>query len=110
VETRALIAFVLSISILVGYQLLLGPRHGRVDSAAPAVQQPTEPAQAPPAAPSPPSAVPPPSRPAEGERLTIERDRYRLVLTSAGGRLESFRLNAYREDANAGSPALDMVH
>jgi hypothetical protein len=26
VETRALIAFVLSISILVGYQLLLGPR------------------------------------------------------------------------------------
>ena len=109
-ETRALIAFVLSISILVGYQLLLGPRHGRVDSAAPAVQQPTEPAQAPPAAPSPPSAVPPPSRPAEGERLTIERDRYRLVLTSAGGRLESFRLNAYREDANAGSPALDMVH
>ena len=46
---------------------------------------------------------------ADDERVTIERDLYRLVVTSAGGRLESFRLNAYREDSSAESPALEMV-
>jgi len=111
VETRALIAFVLSISILVGYQLLLGPRHAaRVEPTATTSQRVEDVAQAPPPAPATASVVAKPAVTSEAERLTVERALYRLVLTSAGGRLESFRLHAYREDSDPNSPALDMVH
>ena len=110
-ETRALIAFVLSISILVGYQLLLGPRSDvPADPAATVAQPPVQPVSSPgtplPAAVS---GVAQPKTSADEERITIERDLYRLVVTSAGGRLESFRLNAYREDSSPESPALEMV-
>lgn len=115
-ETRALIAFVLSISILVGYQLLLGPRHEGPPSpsakADPAVQPPAEPvssAAAPVPAAAPTGLTGTQVPPGEEERITIERDRYRLVVTSTGGRLASFRLNSYRENASPDSPPLEMV-
>jgi len=109
VETRALIAFVLSISILVGYQLLLGPRPPTAsDPAATTVQQATEPSS------------PRPRQPFLQLSLRDRsRDRGRAGLNRsrplspwnhpAGGRLESFRLNAYRRDSDTDSPALDMV-
>jgi YidC/Oxa1 family membrane protein insertase len=111
VETRALIAFVLSISILVGYQLLLGPRPpAPVEPAPVEVQQPVKPAQhASPAVPKPPSVAPKAAPATDARRVTIENHRYHMVLTSAGGRLESFRLKEYREEADPASPALEMV-
>jgi YidC/Oxa1 family membrane protein insertase len=111
VETRALIAFVLSISILVGYQLLLGPRpDAPAEPAATVAQSPVPPVSAPGTpVPAAVGGVGQAKPGADDERVTIERDLYRLVVTSAGGRLESFRLNAYREDSSAESPALEMV-
>lgn len=110
-ETRALIAFVLSISILVGYQLLLGPRPDvPADPAATVAQSPAQPVSEPGTpVPAAGGAVGKPKPSADDERVTIERDLYRLVVTSAGGRVESFRLNAYREDSSPESPALEMV-
>ena len=109
-ETRALIAFVLSISILVGYQLLLGPRPPTAsDPAATTVQQATEPSSPRPTPAVPPSVAPRPLPATEAERVSIDRDRFHLGITAAGGRLESFRLNAYRRDSDTDSPALDMV-
>jgi YidC/Oxa1 family membrane protein insertase len=109
VETRALIAFVLSISILVGYQLLTGT-HPEGPGKAPAgrAQQQPEPVANPADAASTADA-PPVVRSVEGQRFSVEGDRYDLVLTSAGGRLESFRLKEYRENTGPDSPALDMV-
>jgi YidC/Oxa1 family membrane protein insertase len=112
VETRALIAFVLSIAILVGYQFLLGPRHaGRVEPTATTSQHAEDLVEhASPTVPVPAAVVAKPTPTTDAERITVDRDHYRLVLTSAGGRLESFRLHAYREDSDSNSPALDMVH
>ncbi len=114
-ETRALIAFVLSISILVGYQLLLGPRHeappARSAPADTTDQKPTERVSVP-TAPVPaaaPSGLTGTQPAGDEDRVTIERDRYRLVITSTGGRLASFRLNSYRENADPDSPPLEMV-
>ena len=113
-ETRALIAFVLSIAILVGYQLLLAQRQpepsGAPVAAGEAIEQP-------PTAPGPDPAVP--SLPTHGSTpeggelpevvTTVETDRYVAELTSDGGRLRAFRLKQYRETSAAGSPFLDMV-
>lgn len=108
-ETRALIAFVLSITILVGYQLLLGPRPAP-EEATPVVAEKAESPAVAAGAPLTNPREPVPSQSAvAAQRATVERDLYRLVVTSLGGRLESFRLNSYRESPNPGSPALEMV-
>ena len=101
-ETRALIAFVLSIAILVGYQVLLAQR--RPDPAdAPATITDTlgakiEPRQSDPAATVP--SIPPPgaASPAAAPEVTttVETDRYIAEISSIGARFKSFRLKQYR--------------
>ncbi len=108
-ETRALLAFVLSVVILVGYQLLF----------APAPEPPTAGSEA-----SPPTTIDQPlaaqvqaagqemSRAPRAARKRPERlvevqtDLFRAVFTSAGGRLLHFELSQY--DDEQGKP-LDMV-
>ena len=113
-ETRALIAFVLSIAILVGYQLLVSQRHPESTERAATTadsrvaDQPGEsPGAAEVPAPEPEAA---PTEPARPEILTpLATDRYVAELSSHGGRIKSFRLKEYREHAGDQSSQLEMV-
>jgi len=116
VETRALIAFVLSIAILVGYQLLLAQRHpdpsdppatitGTMGPAVDSRESDPTTELPPPLRPEPPASVTVPE-----VVTTVETDRYIAEITSNGGRFKSFRLKQYRQRAADGSPLLDMVN
>ncbi len=117
-ENRALLAFALSLAILVGYQVLFPPvepvsappvagEAAPVRSADPvdpvAAAEAVEPAPVAPAA-----AL---ERPVDVEEATLEvtTRRFRMVLTSFGGRIKSFELLDFKREAAAGSPPLDMV-
>jgi YidC/Oxa1 family membrane protein insertase len=116
VETRALIAFVLSIAILVGYQVLLAQRRPDPTDApatlAETVGSTMEPQESDPATAV--ASTPPPSRGASVAAAevitTVETDRYIAEISSTGGRFKSFRLKQYRQHAADGSPLLDMVN
>lgn len=113
-ESRALIAFVLSVAILVGYQMLLAHR-GQV----PVQQAPGTAAEqaAVPPLPAPTNDVkagavllPPAVAPSRtGARVAVETDRYELEADSLGGRVAAFRLKAYRATSQSDSPILDFV-
>jgi YidC/Oxa1 family membrane protein insertase len=47
--------------------------------------------------------------PLEGQRITVETDLYRAVLTTAGGRLEALTLTRYRQTNDPDSPPLSLV-
>lgn len=113
-EQRALLAFVLSLAILVGYQALFAP----TDPVAPGVAQ-TQPA---PVVPSGAPAVPAPAVQAVGtapswqlpadaeESLTsVQSSLLAVSVTNFGGRIKSIDLAEYRSTAAPGSPALDLV-
>lgn len=113
-ESRALIAFVLSIGILVGYQYLLARRAPAPVAQAPAVEAP--PTAEPSAAPPPPGSgtvapkSPQPAAYSEPELTErVETDRFEIVASSRGGRLKSYRLKAYRENVDPGSPAHELI-
>ncbi len=113
-ETRALLAFVLSVVILVGYQALFAPAPPPPESEAPAAADTPTPVHAPASGVEtmspPPAAAPaaPPQHRRKGSTKTVETDLYRAVFTTAGGRLEHFELKKYKNDAHDGGP-LDMV-
>lgn len=130
-ERRALLAFVISIAILFGYQFFFetprhhpaGPDDGAAHPAASApagqVKAPADQDTAPVEAPAPfaPEAAPKPAetkakapRFSTPERtITVETDLYTAVFSSWGGRLTSFKLKRYRVTADHDSPLLDMV-
>jgi YidC/Oxa1 family membrane protein insertase len=109
-ETRALLAFLISVAILFGYQVLFAPEPrplAPVDAArdpqAPPRETPeveAEPAPDPQVAPSP---------PADERTVQVETDLYRATFTSFGGRLKHFELKEQRVTADRNSPPLDMV-
>lgn len=112
-ETRALIAFVLSIAILVGYQLLLAKRqpegtNDRVTASSETLEPPTAKPEVGGVPVAEPAAAPPVENLPE-DLTTVATNRYEAALTSRGGRLASFRLKEYREHSGNGSPELDMV-
>ncbi|TFH21136.1 MAG: membrane protein insertase YidC [Myxococcales bacterium] len=109
-EQRALLAFLISLAIVFGYQALFAPVPQQVD------QGPTQPvAELERQRPAPPiagSSVPPELAAAfaEPERLVpVETDLYEAVFTSFGGRIKHFRLKDYAAAAAADSERLDMV-
>jgi YidC/Oxa1 family membrane protein insertase len=116
VETRALIAFVLSIAILVGYQVLLAQR--RPDPAeAPTIVSDTSGSTIEPRATDPAMAIPSTPEPGASPSATgpevltkVETDRYIAEVSSTGGRFKSFQLKQYRQHAAEDSPLLDMVN
>ncbi len=132
-ESRALLAFIISIAILIGYQYLFepAPQYAPVSQEQPASGE-AGPATQPGGAPQELGSQPPveadvpaplalgaaPSaaedRPAanfsEPERtIEVENGLYRVQLTSWGGRLKVFELKDYRLSLDDGSPLLDMV-
>ncbi len=119
-EQRALLAIVLSLAILVGYQALFAP----TDPVAPGVTPVEAPAPAPApanvAAPAPADQAAAPagarepawSRPAgvDEDRVEVDTPLFKATFTSFGGRLASFELADHRLSAEPDSPPLDLVH
>ena len=122
-ETRALLAFVISVAILVGYQYLFAPapvpvpvpggEPGTSGEARPAAPSPTVAPGVPEVAPATPEqdrAEEIPARSGEDERVVaVETELYRAVFTSFGGRLKHFELENHRLTPDPDSPPLDMV-
>ena len=114
-ERRALIAFVVSLCILLGYQEILkfyyppapveidqGAPVPEVDAAASAPAGLEEPREEQPTA-------PPPVVPIEGQDVVLETHLYRATFTTAGARLKSFVLKGYRTNVEPESPRLDLL-
>jgi YidC/Oxa1 family membrane protein insertase len=109
-ESRALIAFTLSIAILVGYQWWLVRRNPAIDHRPQAVQPLRVPESEPASVPRPVATDPQVQALPRSERVVrIETDRYDIVATSAGGRLRSIGLKNYRETAEPNSPPHDLI-
>lgn len=116
-DKRSLLAIVLSLIILIGYQELVGylypPPPPRQAPAVPSEQVVSSPTPPPPA-PVPESVqrtspeVPAISPPQEQE-ITVENAVYRAVLSSRGARLKSLILKDYPGDAGEHSPPREMV-
>jgi len=118
-DTRTLLAIVLSIFILIASQEIISYLYPP-----PPKTVPPQPAPPPASAVSPaPQPVPEqggesqaglaaPSAekaPAPGRDVTVENEVYTAIFTSVGGRLKSLRLTHYPGDAGRESPPLDMV-
>ncbi len=129
-DNKSLLAIVLCILILIGYQSLISYLYPPHDPLQPQTQQPVvgsesatpsdQPAQLlaerrqtvieqgeqTPAIPQPASTAPP--APVEQD-IIVETDAYIAVFTSMGGRLKSFRLKQYPVTLRPDSPLLEMV-
>lgn len=114
-ERRALIAFVVSLCILLGYQEILKiyypPPPPELESGATAPDLAPVPSAevgadtAPDAQP----AAPPPQVQIEGRDVVLDTHLYRATFTTAGARLKSFVLKGYRRSVDADSPPLDLL-
>jgi YidC/Oxa1 family membrane protein insertase len=123
VETRAILAFVLSVTILVGYQVFFAPEPVPVPATDPAVrgeaQVPAAPAVDSEAAGLPPAAYEQADLPAAvapaapavepRETLDVATDLLNVEFVSLGGRIRSVRLHDYRDTAAPDSPLFDIV-
>jgi len=118
-DTRTLLAIVLSIFILIASQEIISYFYPPPPKAVP--PQPGQPpasavAPAPQPVPEPGGesqaglAAPPVEKaPATGRDVTVENEVYTATFTSVGGRLKSLRLKHYPGDAGRESPPLEMV-
>ena len=130
-DNKSLLAIVLCILILIGYQSLISYLYPPPDPLQPRTQQPLVGSESTPPSdqqtpllserrrtdierreerPSglPQPAAPPPSAPVEQD-ITVETDAYIAVFTSLGGRLKSFQLKQYPVTLNPDSPLLEMI-
>ena len=115
-ENRALLAFAISLAILIGYQYLFPPPEPVPAPAPVAAQQAVQPsagdAVAPPPVPAAsaqaPAALSAPD-PADEKVAGVTTSLYDAELTSFGGRLRSFLLSEHRAGAGRDAPPLDMV-
>ena len=125
-DKRSLLAIVLSLVILIGYQEVITylypppPRQPdqTAQSGSPQALSPTVPPLASPSAPVGQSGetlqtAPPASTPAvpahEEKEITIENEVYKAVFTSHGARLKSVTLKDYPGDAGKDSPPREMI-
>lgn len=124
-DNKSLLAIVLCIAILIGYQSLVSYLYPPAPPADPQSLPPTpdtpgpalteavpEPSVSPEVDPIRQPAIPPEAAapPASGGRdVTVETDTYRAVFTTLGGRLESFRLKEYPVTLDPESPLLEIV-
>lgn len=111
-ETRALLAFLISVAILFGYQMFFAPPPQPVVPAAVEGTGASVPGAGP-ASPATVAAAPSPepaAQPVPDEKtIAIDTDLYRAVFSSVGGRLKHFELKKHRLSTERDSPPLDMV-
>jgi YidC/Oxa1 family membrane protein insertase len=115
-EKRVIVAFVLSILVLLAWSLLFAPKPPqapqkeevtRVEKEK-AVPQPVEPPIA--KAPTPPEEVAK-SLPAVKEKeIIVETPLYKAIFTNTGPTIKSFKLKKYRKTPQSNSPLIDLVH
>ncbi len=115
-EKRVVIAFVLSILVLLAWSLLFTPKAPE----APPKEEVTrvEKEKAVPQSVEPPIAKPP-TLPKEGAKvlptvkekeIVVETPLYRAILTNTGPAIKSFKLKKYRETPEPNSPLIDLAH
>lgn len=115
-DTRILIAIILSLAVVFAYQELVldrlyppQPAHAPASSVPTPGQRPALPPAAPPQLGS--GQTLPLGAPAgaPARTITVETDDYVARFTTAGGRLESLRLKHFRQTAAPNSPLLQLV-
>jgi YidC/Oxa1 family membrane protein insertase len=123
VERQTLLAVLLSLAVLIGYQLLIAHLYPPPPPDTPPFSEPTpaSPTETKSPAPGPsttlptPAATPIPSttprvEAASARELKVENDVYVAVLSSFGGTLKSLRLKHYPGDAGRESPPREMIY
>ncbi len=107
-EKKTILAFVLSLAVLIAWSVLFAPQPA---------QKTESPAKEGAAAPQPAPSVQKMEKPAEpvpvkGEEkeVIVETPLYRAVFSTAGASLKSFKLKKYRVKAEADSPLVELVH
>ena len=122
-DKRSFLAVILSLLVLVAYQVLVSyfypppPPSARKQPAGTRVESPTtipaptsaSPAQIPSSSQTQASSPATATSPAEAREVTVENEVYRAVFTPIGGRLKSFRLKLYPGDEGRQSPPLEMI-
>ncbi len=127
-ERQTILAVLLSLVVLIGYQLLIAHLYPPPPPGTPSFPEPTatNPTERTPLIPQttealPPSVdntvvpspltppPPPPSVVASAREFTVETDAYTAVLTSLGGTFKSLRLKHYPGDEGRDSPPREMI-
>ncbi|KPK19300.1 MAG: hypothetical protein AMK69_24320 [Nitrospira bacterium SG8_3] len=115
-EKRVIVAFVLSILVLLAWSLLFAPKPPeapqkeevtRVEKEK-AVPQPVEPPIA--KAPTPPKEGAKGLPPLKEKEIVVETPLYKVVFTNSGPTITSFKLKKYRKTPQSNSPMIDLVH
>ena len=104
-QRRLLLAFALSLVVLVLYQELVLRKYRPAQRRVP-VSQETQPASPPPSTP-PTELGAPPSE--QAEVVTVETDVLRATISTLGARLLKLELKQYRRSVQSDSPPLDLV-
>ena len=115
-EKRVVIAFVLSILVLLAWSLLFAPKPPKTPpkeevtqvEKEKAVPQPVEPPTA--KAPSLPKEETKVLPTVEEKEIVVETPLYKAVFTNAGPTIKSFKLKKYRKTTEPNSPLIDLVH
>ena len=116
-EKRALIAFVLSLAVLVFWEMYFGIVQTPPTKTTQEQQQATTPAPEPSPSEPPLKSLLPESLPKDRlattgqtfDRWLVDTSLYEMQVASPGARLDAFQLNQYRQQVDADSPAMDMV-
>jgi YidC/Oxa1 family membrane protein insertase len=115
-EKRVIVAFVLSILVLLAWSFLFAPKPPeapqkeevtRVEKEK-AVPQSVEPPIA--KAPTPPEEGAKGLPTLEEKEIVVETPLYKVVFTNAGPTIKSFKLKKYRKTPQSNSPMIDLVH
>jgi len=115
-EKKTILAFVLSLAVLVVWSIVFAPKPAqKTDSPAKEGIAPSQPA--PTASPQPAPSVQKMEKPAEPaavkgveKEVTVETPLYRAVFSSTGASIKSFKLKKYRLAADPDSPLVELVH
>ena len=115
-EKRVVIAFVLSILVMLVWALLFAPKRPEAPPKEEVTQVEKEKAVPPSVEPS---ISKPPTPPKEDPKvlpsvkekeIVVETPLYRAILTNTGPAIKSFRLKKYRKTPEPHSPMIDLVH
>ena len=119
-EKRVIVAFVLSILVLLAWSFLFAPKPPKAPQKAPQKEEvaQVEKKEAHPETSKPPTAkpAPPPKEELEispvmkEEEVHIETPLYRAVISSAGPAIKSFKLKKYYKTLDPKSPLVELAH
>ena len=115
-EKKTILAFVLSLAVLIAWSVLFAPKPAQKTE--PSTKEETVQSQpAPTASPQPAPAVQKMERPAgsmastaEEKEVVVETPLYRAVFSSTGASIKSFKLKKYHLKADPDSPLVDLAH